>query len=39
MKKPTSRNAIVMTLLWLFAISLCALVLILMNLRGPMISP
>jgi hypothetical protein len=39
MKKPTSRNAIVMGLLWLFAISLCALVLILMNLRGPMINP
>ena len=39
MKKPTSRNAIVMALLWLFAIFLCALVLILMNIRGPMISP
>ena len=39
MKKPTSRNAIVMALLWLFAISLCALVLILMNIRGPLISP
>jgi hypothetical protein len=39
MKKPTSRNAIVMAILWLFAISLCALVLILMNLRGPMMSP
>ena len=39
MKKPTSRNAVVMALLWLFAISLCALVLILMHLRGPMINP
>jgi hypothetical protein len=39
MKKPTSRNAIVMGLLWLFAISLCALVLILMNIRGPLTSP
>jgi len=39
MKKPTSRNAVVMALLWLFAISLCGLVLILMNLRGPMINP
>ena len=39
MKKPTSRNAVVMALLWLFAISLCALVLILMKLRGPMINP
>jgi len=39
MKKPTFRNVVVMALLWLFAISLCALVLILMNLRGPMINP
>jgi len=39
MKKGLSRNAIVMILLWLFAISLSALVLILMNLRGPMTHP
>jgi hypothetical protein len=39
MKKPTSRNAIVMAVLWLFAISLCTLVLILMNIRGPMMNP
>ncbi len=38
-KKPRTRNLVVMALLWLFAISLCALVLILMNLRGPLISP
>jgi hypothetical protein len=29
----------VMAFLWLFAISLCALVLILMNIRGPLIAP
>jgi len=38
-KKPGTRNAVVMTLLWLFAISLCALVLVLMILRGPMTNP
>jgi hypothetical protein len=39
MKKGLSRNAIVMIFLWLFAISLSALVLILMNIRGPLINP
>jgi hypothetical protein len=39
MKKGLSRNAIIMILLWLFAISLSALVLILMNIRGPLINP
>jgi len=38
-KKPRTRNFIVMGLIWLFAISLCALVLLLMHLRGPLISP
>jgi hypothetical protein len=38
-KKPRTRNLVVMGLLWLFAISLCALVLILMNIRGPLVSP
>ncbi len=39
MKKNLSRNAIVMIFLWLFAISLSAFVLILMNIRGPLINP
>jgi hypothetical protein len=29
------RNVILMVCLWIFALGLCALVLILMNLRGP----
>jgi hypothetical protein len=34
-KNGPSRNAMLMLFLWVFAISLAALVLILMNLRGP----
>jgi|694.fasta_scaffold149116_3 hypothetical protein len=33
------RNIRLMVFLWVFAVSLTALVLILMNLRGPMIAP
>lgn len=36
MKKiPRSKNLLLMAILWVFAISLTALVLILMNIRGP----
>lgn len=34
-----SRNAKTMLFLWLFAIALCALVIVLMLLRGPAIVP
>jgi hypothetical protein len=41
MKKNTIKraNLFVMASLWLFAISLTALVLILMNIRGPLLAP
>lgn len=38
-KKPRSKNLLLMAALWVFAISLTALVLILMNLRGPYQAP
>jgi len=37
MKNP--RNVLVMTLLWVFALLLCATVLFLMFLRGPAVMP
>jgi hypothetical protein len=38
-KTPRSKNLLVMAILWVFAISLAVLVLILMNLRGPLQAP
>lgn len=38
-KTERSKNLILMAVLWVFAISLTALVLILMNLRGPYQAP
>lgn len=38
-KSPRSKNLLLMAVLWVFAISLTALVLILMNLRGPYQAP
>ncbi|MFZ9919773.1 MAG: hypothetical protein ACO3GO_02200 [Terrimicrobiaceae bacterium] len=37
--KPRRANLRLMVILWIFAMGLTALVLILMNLRGPMTSP
>jgi hypothetical protein len=37
--KPRRSNIILMVTLWIFALGLTALVLILMNLRGPMTAP
>jgi hypothetical protein len=39
MSKPRRANARLMAFLWIFAVGLTALVLILMNLRGPMTAP
>jgi len=39
MSKPRRANARLMAALWIFAVALTALVLILMNLRGPMTAP
>lgn len=38
-KKPRRSNFRLMVVLWIFAVGLTALVLILMNLRGPMTAP
>ena len=37
--KPRRANALLMAFLWIFAVGLTTLVLILMNLRGPLIAP
>lgn len=39
MNEKKRRNLKTMALLWIFAILLCALVLLLMNLRGPAVAP
>jgi hypothetical protein len=39
MSKPRRANARLMAALWIFAVGLTALVLILMNLRGPLTAP
>ena len=38
-KNPRRSNFLLMLILWIFAVGLTALVLILMNLRGPMTAP
>lgn len=39
MSKPRRANARLMVVLWIFAVGLTTLILILMNLRGPMTTP